>query len=79
MQSAEFVNSEDELPVGDISHGKWFTFHYSLNKGITEFMTHVLDGTLPATATNASHRAWMVAHSDDYQFTYYPGAYPRIN
>lgn len=79
MQSADFVNSEDELPVGDISHGKWFTFHYSLNKGITEFMTHVLDGTLPATATNASHRAWMVAHSDDYQFTYYPGAYPRIN
>ena len=79
MQSYDFVHSEDELPVGDINHGKWFAYHYSLNKGITEFMKHVIDGTLPATATNASHRAWMVAHSDDYQFTYYPGAYPRIN
>lgn len=78
MQSYDFVHSEDELPVGDISHGKWFAYHYSLNKGITEFMKHVIDGTLPATATNASHRAWMEAHSADYKFTYYPGAYPRI-
>ena len=80
MQSAAFVSSEEELPVSDSSHGgRWFMAHYSLNKGITEFMKQVKDHQLPSTATNASHQAWMEAHSSNYRFTYYPGAYPRID